>query len=244
MDLNLIHIILLILVGLGAGFVQRVSGFGLGIFAMLFLPHFLPSYTAAAAISCLFSCGTSGYNTVKYRKNVPYKTIFPLICASFVTIPIAVCFSSHISKGIFEILLGAVLIILSAYFMFFGKRVSIRPTVVNGIISGALSGVLGGLFSTGGPPVVLYLTHATDSKEKYFASTQFFFFVTNVYATVMRIVEGIVTLEVLVYALIGFFGCMAGDFVGKFFFDKLNPDRLKFVIYIGMLFSGVIMIVF
>ena len=46
-----LHIVLLIIIGMGGGFVQRVSGFGLGIFVMLFLPHFLPTHTAAAAIS-------------------------------------------------------------------------------------------------------------------------------------------------------------------------------------------------
>ena len=38
---DIIRIILIVLVGAGAGFVQRVSGFGLGIFAMMFMPHFM-----------------------------------------------------------------------------------------------------------------------------------------------------------------------------------------------------------
>jgi uncharacterized membrane protein YfcA len=51
-----LHFLYVILVGFGAAFVQRVSGFGLGIFTMMFLPHFMPSHTAAATISCIFSC--------------------------------------------------------------------------------------------------------------------------------------------------------------------------------------------
>ena len=70
MTLELPQIIILILVGAGAGFVQRVSGFGLGIFAMLFLPHFIPRHTTAAAISCLFSSGTSTYNAVPLTKTI------------------------------------------------------------------------------------------------------------------------------------------------------------------------------
>ena len=49
METEVLHGIFLVLIGMGAGFVQRVSGFGMGIFAMLFLPHFMPSHTAAAA---------------------------------------------------------------------------------------------------------------------------------------------------------------------------------------------------
>ena len=60
MDPDVTKLVLLLLVGAGAAFIQRVSGFGLGIFAMLFLPHVLPS-AAAAAVSCFFSCGSSGH---------------------------------------------------------------------------------------------------------------------------------------------------------------------------------------
>ena len=49
--MEILQIVLLILVGMGAGFVQRVSGFGLGIFAMLFLPYLTPDIASAATIS-------------------------------------------------------------------------------------------------------------------------------------------------------------------------------------------------
>ena len=145
----------LILVGFGAAFVQRVSGFGLGIFAMMFLPHFLPSHTAAATISCLFSCYTTTFNAIRYRKNVAYKTAIPMLAAALISIPIAVYFAAKVSADIFKILLGSVLIILSVYFLFFNKKIKIKQTPVNGIIAGTLGGALNGLFSTGGPPAVL-----------------------------------------------------------------------------------------
>ena len=165
----------LVLIGMGAGFVQRVSGFGLGIFAMLFLPHFMPSHTAAAAISSLFACLTATYNAIRYRKDIAYKTAFPMICAALISIPIAVHFSAVVSGNMFQVLLGVVLIILSLYFMFFNKNIRIKPTLMNGVLAGALGGTLGGLFSTGGPPAVLYLNSATNDNMIYFATIQFYF---------------------------------------------------------------------
>ncbi len=243
MTIEPIQILLLLLVGAGAGCIQRVSGFGLGIFAMLFLPHFMPTHTAAATISCLFSLGTSTYNAVKYRKNIPFKTVLPLLFGALVMIPIAVRFSVLISGDVFKIILGAVLICLSIYFLFFDRRVRMKPTVWNGMLAGAIGGTLNGLFSTGGPPIVLYLTHATASNLTYFAAIQFYFSLTNIYATLVRAVNGVVTAELLVYAAIGFVGCMAGDTLGRFVFDKLDAKRLKQIIYIGMIISGVLMIV-
>ena len=230
------------LVGLGAGFVQRVSGFGLGIFAMLFLPHFLPSHTAAATISCLFSCYTTTFNSIRYRKNVAYKTAIPMLAAALISIPIAVYFAAKVSAKIFEILLGSVLVVLSIYFLFFNKKIKIKPTIPNGIIAGTLGGALNGLFSTGGPPAVLYLTNATPDNATYFATIQFYFCFTNFYAVAVRVMNGFVNTEVLIYATIGVIGCMIGDFIGKIVFDRLDSNKLKLVIYIGMVISGVVML--
>ena len=232
----------LILVGFGAAFVQRVSGFGLGIFAMMFLPHFLPSHTAAATISCLFSCCTTTFNSVKYRKNVAYKTAVPMLAAALVSIPIAVYFAAKVEAHIFEILLGSVLIILSIYFLFFNKKIKIRPTPVNGIIAGTLGGALNGLFSTGGPPAVLYLTSAAPDNVTYFATIQFYFCLTNVYSIANRAINGMITVELLLYAVVGIVGCLAGDLLGRKVFDKLDAKKLKYIIYIGMIISGILML--
>lgn len=234
--------LLIILVSIGAGFVQRVSGFGLGIFAMIFLPYFLPSATAAAAIVGICSMVTSSMNAVKYRKDIKFKTVLPMLVAALLSTTVAVIFSSKVPKSVFEILLGAVLVVLSIYFLFFGSSVKIRPSAVNGVISGTLSGVLNGLFSTGGPPAVVYLTEVSASNAAYFAGIQFFFAASNIYATAMRAVSGILTLDILDLSVFGLLGCVAGDFIGKFVFDKLDGNKLRKIIYIGMVISGVVMI--
>lgn len=242
MEIELVVAILIVLIGIGASFVQRVSGFGLGIFAMLFLPYVMPSSVAAATISCLFSCGTSTYNAVRYRKDTPYKTVLPVLISALIVIPVAVYFASAVPDRIFEILLGAILILLSIYFLLFDNKIKFKPTTFKGVLCGALGGALNGLFSTGGPPVVLYMTHATTENKRYFAGIQFYFCVTNIYATVMRAINGLVSWELLVYALIGMVGCMIGDFIGKKVFDKLDGKKLKLIIYIAMIISGVFMI--
>ena len=235
-------IFLLILVGVGAGFVQRVTGFGLGIFSMLFMPHFLPTHTMAASISNLFSCGTSTYNAIRFRKSIPFKTILPPLIAAMISVPIAVHFTAKISADLFNIILGIVLIGLSLYFLFLDHRIRIRPTVANGLLAGLLSGTLNGLFSTGGPPMVLYLTHATENKQTYFSGIQFYFCLTNIYAVLFRILAGTIDLRTLFYTVIGFAGCMMGNLLGGRVFNKLNDQRLKQIIYIAMIISGILMI--
>ncbi|MBE7011773.1 MAG: sulfite exporter TauE/SafE family protein [Ruminococcaceae bacterium] len=241
--MDLTHTIFLILIGMGAGFVQRVSGFGLGIFAMIFLPHFMPSHTDAAAISSLFACVTATYNFICYRKNVAYKTAVPMICAALISIPVAVHFSSVVPGDIFKILLGVILIIISIYFIFFSKNLKVRPTFINGLLAGTLGGTLGGLFSTGGPPAVIYLSNAAKDNVTYFATIQFYFCFTNLYATTTRVINGIITSNILIYAAIGMVGCMIGDSIGRLVFKRLDSAKLKMVIYTGMILSGIIMLI-
>ncbi|MBQ2863737.1 MAG: hypothetical protein IJE84_06125 [Clostridia bacterium] len=60
-----LHILFILAVGVAAGFIQRVSGFGLAIFAMMLLPYFTPTHTAAVAIACLMSSATTTFNTLR-----------------------------------------------------------------------------------------------------------------------------------------------------------------------------------
>ena len=110
------------------------------------------------------------------------------------------------------------------------------------MLCGALGGALNGLFSTGGPPVVLYMTHATTENKKYFAGVQFYFCVTIIYDTVMRAINGLLSWTLLVYALIGMLGCMVGDFIGAKVFNRLDGKKLKIIIYVAMIISGIFMI--
>lgn len=239
---ELLHGVLLVIICIGAGFVQRVSGFGLGIFAMIFLPHMIPAQTGAA-ICTMLSSVTSTYNAVRYRKNTVYKTAFPMLCAAMVSIPLAVRLSRLVSGDSFRMLLGVVLVGLSLYFLLGNKRICIKPNLHNGIVAGTLGGVLNGLFATGGPPIVLYLSCAMPDKLTYFATIQFYFAFTNIYATIVRAVNGLLDGKTLLYAAVGMIGCFIGDFLGRIVFDKLDSNKVKFVVYIGMIISGILMLV-
>lgn len=229
--------IALFFIGAGAGFVQRVSGFGLGIFAMLFLPHLMEAPTAATVV-VLSSAVTTTLNAIRFRKGIAFRTVLPMILATLVVLPLAVRFSAAVSAQLFKALLGGVLILLSLYFLIFAKHLRIKPNFGSGLLLGALSGLLNGLFSTGGPPAVLYLTHANASATAYFAGIQFFFACGNLYSVTVRAFSGMVTLPVLFLAAVTCLGCLSGNWCGRFVFHRLDGNKLKTVIYVGMILSG------
>lgn len=72
---------------------------------------------------------------------------------------------------------------------------------------------------------------------------QFFFAVTNIYAVAFRFLNGFITSQVIIYLLIGLIGCFVGDYIGKKIFNKLDGDKIKSIVYIAMLSSGILMII-
>lgn len=241
--INEVEFVAILIVSATGGFIQRVTGFGFGIFAMMFFPYIMQTHNSATAVVSIISCILCIYNAIIYRKKTLYREMLPLILAALITIPISVRLSVLISGALLKKALGIVLILLSIYFLFFDNRIKMKPTVKNGAIAGGISGMLIGLFSTGGPPVVLYLMNALTDNAVYFASTQFYFGLTSIYSTVVRIFNGIITFEVIVYSVIGLIGSIVGDFVGKHIFDKLNRQSLKQLVYLGMIVSGIVMVV-
>lgn len=238
----LLTAVLLILVSAGGAFVQRVTGFGLGIFNMLFMPYFLPSSSVAAAITGMQSCVLNVYHGVTQRRHILWRTMLPVLVAAMIAIPAAVALSVWLPQSLLKRLLGVVLMGLSVYFLFFSQRIHLRPTVVNGLIAGACGGMLNGLFSTGGPPVVLYLLHATSDKLTYFATIQAYFGITNLFSTGNRILSGVIDWQIAGYAAVSLLGIALGDRLGSVVFHRLNADKFRKIIYIGMLLSGMLMV--
>jgi len=241
-DLNLLHIFFLIVIGIGAGLIQRVCGFGIGMFSMLFMPHFLPSYTGALSCCSSVSSVQSAYNAARFRKKIPYRVVLPALLGASVTIPLAVYFSSKIPQGSLKKLLGVVLVCLSVYFLFVSSRLKMKPSFRNGLLAGTVGGILNGFFAAGAPPVVMFFSSTTDDKDTYFAATQFYFFFTNVYSTVSRIVAGMMGWNVAVYALISIVGSLIGTRIGGSLVNRIDSKTLKTVIYCAMAFSGILMI--
>ncbi|MBQ5835478.1 MAG: hypothetical protein IIW37_05405, partial [Bacteroidaceae bacterium] len=55
-----------------AGFIQRTTGFGFGIFIMTMLPMLLPSYAEATTLSGLLALTTNLLITVRMRRHIDW----------------------------------------------------------------------------------------------------------------------------------------------------------------------------
>ena len=234
------------LASVAGAFTQRVSGFGFAIVAMMAIAR-LPfgTYGEAPALAGLTSMPMSAAVALAHRKKIDFRLVLLPILSStaikFVCIPIV----AHITNvSVIKRILGGFFIVLGLYFLFFSKKIKVKPSVPVGLVCGLLSGVLDSFFSMGGPPVVLYFSAACgNDKDKYLASTQCFFAVSGIITIILRIINGMVTLTVMKYYVFTVAGMIIGLLLGKAVYKKLRPEVLKRIIYGFMIVSGLLSLI-
>lgn len=222
-----------------AGFIQAVTGFGAGIFMMLFFPMFFPILNASALSSSitLFASTSLAW---RYRKHCQWKLLLLPTCIYLVFSSTVILLAPYLPTGILKKSFGVLLVVLSIYFLRFAGKIQVKPNLPSAMVCGGISGIASGLFGIGGPPMVIYFLSALDDKEKYLGTIQFFFAVTGAYNLVFRIFSGIYTAELLLYTLIGAVAVLIGGKVGTRLIERLDTETMKKIVYVFLGISGVL----
>jgi len=236
------QMILIALITVIGSYVQSVTGFGFGIFAMLFLPNLL-LFTEANMLSSILSMLTSATVVLVTFRKINWKNIvFPTIgcvVASF----FAVAFVKSQKNETMVLLLGIAMLLLSVYFFFFSSKIKINPTWYAGLIAGAISGIMGGLFSTGGPPAVIYFLQSEEDSDRYLPTVSAYFVLTNFSLIVTKAAAGFVTANVWLSLAVAVVGMVIGSMIGKGTREKIKPAILKKAVYTVMAMGGIVNIV-
>lgn len=237
------EIALIVILAAGAAFVQRVSGFGFGIFIMTLLPYLMPSYGEATTLSGSLAFITSAIIVAKMYHFLDWKKLLPILVTFLIVSWFAVQFVSLAGDGLLKRILGAVLILASIWFFCLSERISIRPTLPMQISLGTISGIMGGLFGMQGPPAVLYFLASTQRKEEYMVLAQCYFLVGNLTMTLYRAQAGFFTHAVMINWCYGIIAVLVGTWLGALVFRRIPIQILRKIIYAYMGISGVIALV-
>lgn len=235
-------ILYIVLLTVGASFVQRTTGFGFGIFIMTVLPYLMPSYGEATTLSGLLALTTSTIIVTRMWKFIVWKRVIPILAAFIVVSAAAICMLSKIEGRTMRMILGAVLILTSLYFSFFKEKIKkyIRPNPVCQVGAGALSGIMGGLFGMQGPPAVLYFISTEPDKNHYMGSLQMYFVMGNIMMTAVRAFNGFLTPAVGINYAYALIGIVLGNLAGSWAFKRI-PNRLfTHIVYAYIGISGLI----
>ena len=224
-------------IALGASLLQSVSGFGFGIVFMALTPLFIP-YTISVGISTILS-GTLNLVILKRCwRDIDWKQLWLPVLFCLCGSSIGTFMMATAPSPIYKRLLGVFLIILAIWLSFFSDRVRIRKTTRNAGVAGVVSGLCGGLFSVNGPPMVLYFISVIEEKKTYLATLQAYFIINNIYLLIIRSASGLMPEGIGLSALFGLGGLLIGSFIGGKIFNKIDGKKLKKIVYIVMVVSG------
>ena len=221
---------------------QTVTGLGLAIIVMATLPFILPMETALA-ISSILSAGHSIALLLTTPKKFRARKIIVPVILYFVVSAVIVRLMLHQSPAFLIRILGAFMILLSLYFLFWQREMHFSASVKGGSVAGAVSGVMGSLFSINGPPLVVYYLATAESDEEYLANIRLTFLFTGLYTLGLRIWSGYMNSSVLVYGCISLAAMIAGIWSGNWLSKRVRGETLRKAVYGTMILSGIIYLI-
>lgn len=242
-DMVAVNYILIAFSALGASFIQRVTGFGFGIFIMTVLPFLMPSYAEATALSGMMALISAFVTSVQMFRYLDWRKMWLILLVFLVVSLFSIRAVAALDSHLLRLVLGVVLILVSIYFFFVSGRIRLKPSVPVQIGMGAASGVMGGFFAMQGPPAVIYFLSCTDSKEQYMALISVYFVASNTMMTLFRAANGFVTSAVGMAWLIAVPAIAAGILLGSRVYRRIPIRLLRKIIYAYMALAGVIAII-
>ena len=232
---------LIFLLTIVASFIQRVSGFGFGIFVMMFFPFFLPSYGESVMLSGLLAGSTALMIAVKNWKYIRWRMMWIVTFFNVLFSFIATEYMLSLSNDVQKQCLGVVLTLIALYFLFgegrMGRIFKSKPAQIT---IGSVSGVMGGMFAMPGPPVVLYCISTLEDKKEYVATLQAFSVVFNSFYTIFRFNAGFYSENTWLWWIMGIGGAVIGSLLGSRCFELISNQTLKRIVYVMMIVSGMV----
>ncbi len=221
-------------------FIQRVTGFGFGIFVMTIFPYLLPSYGEATMLSGLLAGTNSLMVVLQKRRFIQWKDFFPMLSCFMIVSVVCIFLLVRIDDHQIKKVLGVLLIFCSLYFLFFNNRIHLKPNMKTQLSMGTLSGMMGGFFAMQGPPAVLYFMVSGMSKDAYIACMQTYLLSGNLLMSVVRSYHGFLTCQVGLAYCAGFLFVLGGNWLGCKVFNKISSKILRRCVYGYLALSGAI----
>ena len=135
---------------------------------------------------------------IKTRDKVEFNSVWRLIVASLVGIPIGLWYLDDINENIIKLILGIIILLFAGYNLIKPKLHQLKSEKYAWIF-GFIAGILGGAYNTNGSPIVIYSSLKKWNPQNFRATLQGYFFTTGILLVVSHGIAGNYTNEVLTY---------------------------------------------
>jgi len=229
--------LIVILVIFLAVFVQSLSGFGVALIAMAFLPGIIGIQIATPLVA-LVSLTIEVFLLLRYRAELDIHAVLPIAVAAIVGIPLGIWAFDGVDEGYFLIGLG---IVITGYALYALLNIKL-PELASPVwayAAGLLAGVLGGAYNTSGPPVIIYGNCKRWPPLEFKGNLQGFFIISSLFVALGHAVGRNFTQTVWEYFLWTLPAIGVGYITGTYLDRYLNPEMFRKVVLVLLVLLGV-----
>jgi uncharacterized membrane protein YfcA len=224
-----------------ASFVMGLTGFGVALVSMAFLPYLMSPVTAIVLLT-IYALVLSVAIVVQLRRDVRPLTLIDLLVGSVIGTPLGVWGLAALPVSTLNRLIGLTLLVAVGL-----EWRRLYPAGLEGRLwglgAGVLAGVIGGAVGTPGPPVILYGASQKWSPRTMKANISAFFIVNQGVILAGYWWTGLLTVEVGRLALFYAAPAVVGYFGGVALFDRLDVGRFRRLVFALLLVSGLVLLI-
>jgi uncharacterized protein len=213
-----------------AAIVRGFSGFG---FSLLTVTALSLVYAPAEIIPSIFllEVAASLHLLPSIWKDIHWRSLIPLTLGCLIATPFGVWLLANIPAPPMQLALSA-FVLGSVILMWRGYALKSMPGTIATTVAGAASGMANGAFGIGGPPVVLFYFSSPAGNLAGRASLIMFFLLTDVIGLANQSIQGLVTKETAIRALLYLPALFVGVWIGSRSFKNTNPELFRNVILV------------
>ncbi|MGP8050922.1 MAG: sulfite exporter TauE/SafE family protein [Desulfobaccales bacterium] len=225
--------------------VRGLTGFGSGPVMVSFLLLFFEMKLVApsAAILAVLT-GFLLLFTFQTRKWVRYDLFLYLIPSYMAGIVVGTYGLVFLKGSLVKMLFGIFITGYAAMILFFEKEKKESKETSNyaGVVAGFFGGITGGLFSAGGPPVVLYLTGKIKEKNAMRATLVFLFLLMDSWRIILFFFAGLISSDVLKFTVWLVPAFVIGNIAGSLLHIKVNERLFKRLVALVLMTIGLVLV--
>ncbi|MEK7700370.1 MAG: sulfite exporter TauE/SafE family protein [candidate division NC10 bacterium] len=223
-----------------ASFVMGLTGFGIGLVSLAFLPFLMPPATAVAVVT-IYAAAFALAIFVPLRRDFLPRGVADLVIGTIVGTPLGVWALASLPASALNRLIGLMLLVavLLEWRGLYPDRLAGRGW---GLGTGVLAGAIGGAVGTPGPPVILYATTQGWSPRTIKANVQAFFVVNQVVILAGYWWAGLLTREVWRLTAVFAVPAIVGVALGVALFNRVDHVRFRRIVFALLFVSGAVLL--
>ncbi len=243
MDLTLIQYLTIGLAALIVGFTKTSVG-GVGILAILLMAIAIPGKGSPGVLLPMLLLGDI-FAVIYYHRQCQWKILFKIFPLTAVGILIGFLSVNAIPSGIFEKVLGVIILIMLMLEVGMSYR---SKQIEGGLIITSVIGVMAGIATmianAAGPIFGVYLLQMGLTKEEFVGTRSWFFLIVNVFKLPFSAGLGLITVDTLTLNLLFVPVILLGAFIGFKVLKFINIKLFKRFIRAAVMIAAVRLIFF